>query len=482
MGIPVYFKTLINEYQGDILITEKINNIEALFLDLNCLIHPCCRGETDEDIMIQKIINGITILIEYSQVQRLVYIAIDGVAPKGKMKQQRMRRYKSILEKVGQWDTNAISPGTFFMNKLNHQLKQYQYKDLHIILNDSNQRGEGEHKILHFIKNNTLDRCAIYGLDADLIMLSMVSQKNDIYLLRERTEYNIEKTDSEYIYLNIDQLKDKIKILFNIYTENIIDDYIFICFFLGNDFINHIPSINLRYKGLDLLIDTYKELQKEYDGYFYLIDRSLPNLICFTFLKEYLSKLTTKEPFHIKKMIEHRKYQYTKIENQFHREYIHLNQFMKDKKLSIQNIHLFLQNKEENYKEMINHLPLLMKNNEEIKFQDLTHLKDKNNLSKDFFESLLWTTHYYFNQCIDWKWCSKYNSVPLIKDLSNYLSKEDIMIKKNDISFTIEEQLNYILPHQSNRVHKYKIKKKDYELILDISFKRYLWECDIEFI
>ncbi len=56
MGIPVYFKTLINEHQDDILIIHKIDNVEALFLDLNCLIHPCCRGETDETIMIHKIL------------------------------------------------------------------------------------------------------------------------------------------------------------------------------------------------------------------------------------------------------------------------------------------------------------------------------------------------------------------------------------------------------------------------------------------
>ena len=77
------------------------------------------------------------------------------------MKQQRMRRYKSILENK-EWDTNAISPGTFFMNKLNHKLKQYQYETLKIILNDSNQRGEGEHKILHFIKSNTKTLCDIW--------------------------------------------------------------------------------------------------------------------------------------------------------------------------------------------------------------------------------------------------------------------------------------------------------------------------------
>ena len=67
--------------------------------------------------MIQKVLDGITQLINYSGVQRLVYIAVDGVAPMGKMKQQRMRRYKSVLEKK-EWDTNAISPGTYFMIKL----------------------------------------------------------------------------------------------------------------------------------------------------------------------------------------------------------------------------------------------------------------------------------------------------------------------------------------------------------------------------
>ena len=54
MGIPVYFKTLVSKYQQDILETEKID-IDILCLDLNCLIHPCCRSQgTDESQMIQK--------------------------------------------------------------------------------------------------------------------------------------------------------------------------------------------------------------------------------------------------------------------------------------------------------------------------------------------------------------------------------------------------------------------------------------------
>ena len=105
-----------------------------------------------------------------------MYIAIDVIPPKGKMKQQRMRRHKSVLEGKP-WDTNAISPGTYFMNQLNHCLKSFTNDSVkQIIISDSTERGEGEHKILQYIKKNDIQQSVIYGLDADLIMLSMVSR------------------------------------------------------------------------------------------------------------------------------------------------------------------------------------------------------------------------------------------------------------------------------------------------------------------
>ena len=76
-----------------------------------------------------KILSDITKLIEYTGVKDLIYIAIDGIAPASKMKQQRQRRYKSALERKyssdHSWNTNAISPGTYFMSKLNLSLKAF---------------------------------------------------------------------------------------------------------------------------------------------------------------------------------------------------------------------------------------------------------------------------------------------------------------------------------------------------------------------
>ena len=72
-----------------------------------------------------------------------------------KMKQQTMRRHKSALERKyndnKSWNTNPISAGTKFMRVLNNALRKHIQKYNNIILDDSDNRGEGEHKILHYI-------------------------------------------------------------------------------------------------------------------------------------------------------------------------------------------------------------------------------------------------------------------------------------------------------------------------------------------
>ena len=485
MGIPVYFKTLVQEYQDSILIKNKLTSVKSLFLDLNCAIHPCCSGESDEEIMLNKIISKIDELVQYTNVEDLLYIAVDGIPPKGKMKQQRMRRYKSIYEnKV--WDTNAISPGTRFMDKLNKRLKTIQSDKLKIIISDTTERGEGEHKILQYIKTHELTNSVIYGLDADLIMLSIVSQKDNIYLLRERTEYNIEDTDNDYIYMNIDRLKDFIvkDIGVKANKEIVLNDYIFMCFLLGNDFINHIHSLSLRYSGYDYLMETYKKLQERYSGYFRLIDLKLENCIHLTFFKEFIRELALKEDTFLEKRNKIRDKQYKIAYSKYGYIYDEFMKFLSDKDFTMKTIHnfemskLYDSNEYEITKEMINNLPILSWKKE----KRLKYTPDEN-ICDDYLASLIWTSHYYFKKCVNWRWSTFYDNTPSLKELSLYLDNTNsLSINTEDNEYTIEELLKFIFPNESHKLHNYKLLSKNYELRVEPFYHRYFWECPIKFI
>jgi len=492
MGIPVYFKTLISEYGDTILHKDKYNDISSLFFDLNCLIHPSVRGLNNEDEMITKILSDITKLIEYTGVKDLIYIAIDGIAPASKMKQQRMRRYKSALERKyndnnDSWNTNAISPGTYFMEKLNEALKVFiKTLEIKTILSDSDERGEGEHKILHYIKENNLsNKICIYGLDADLIMLSLVSRKEKIVLLRERTEYNIEKTDNEYIYLKIDPLKDYLIRSLNIRRivdeTIIIDDYIFICFLLGNDFMNHIPSLNLRYGGHDLLLKIYADLQNRYQGYFQLVDKDKSDLLHTTFFKEFIHEIAMKEKDTMRKILSVRERQSKKIHNQYSYDFQSFRGKVDEGNLSLEDIYQFQSEKQDkdNSKKMIENLPLLYSS---LDRKEYSEMKYSDKLCEDYMKSLLWTTHYYFDKCIDWRFSSVFNEAPLVEHLFRYITDHKIILEHNDTEFSNYEQLSYIFPKDSHHLHKHNIVAKDHQMIVHLSFHRYLWECEIDFI
>ena len=462
MGIPVLFKNLVGNYD-DLLInassSERKNH--NLYLDLNCAIHPCCNGETDETIMIDKIIKKIVDLVNLVNPMKEVFVAIDGVCPKAKMIQQRSRRHKSILENKP-WDTNMISPGTPFMGKLSIALKN-TFTDKKYIISDSEESGEGEHKILQRVKQKDKDEnSVVYGLDADLIMLSLVSRNPNIYLLRERTEYNIENIPvmGEYIYMIIDSLKKDIcQQIPNISDSVAIDDYIFICFFLGNDFIKNSPSLNLRYGGLDTLISIYNSIQRDYRNNFQIINRSRKDLINYEYLKRFIEKCELKE-----------------TERLF--QIFHIRQKQSNRCKSILS-RIVDKTEYEDYKEY--NKPILNINQEYRIFRDKNWTKRYSeyleyDLSKEYIQSLLWTTQYYFNECIDWNYAYDYSHSPSLYDLKNHIiHNENIVLKKNETIPSSNDQLRFIMPEKSLKVLRLKgdtaFIPNDKHLL-----KRYGWE------
>lgn len=203
-----------------------------------------------------------------------IYIYMDGVAPHAKLMQQRKRRYLSmlrykLLKTEPIWDTNAISPGTMFMVRLGAFLKkQFMQEPLRngVItrFSFSDENGEAEHKIFAAMTNISYeDRVMIHGLDADLIMLSLLSHRPNITLMREPQD------GADFQYLNIDRLREGIlqelatKYMWPINLENgsfseeacdAIESYVVWCFLLGNDFLPHMPTLHLQKNGLQKIL------------------------------------------------------------------------------------------------------------------------------------------------------------------------------------------------------------------------------------
>ena len=170
MGIPYYFYTVYKKYSSNnlMIMDHELHNmnINCLFFDYNSMIHPCAHqvleelesSDSDNDIIdieehiIKRTINYTKYVLSVVK-PKTVHIVIDGVAPRAKINQQRERRYKSHFFKEFsgsvKWNSNKITPGTKFMDNLIKELNVFKKEiDNNVIISDSNEPGEGEHKIM----------------------------------------------------------------------------------------------------------------------------------------------------------------------------------------------------------------------------------------------------------------------------------------------------------------------------------------------
>jgi 5'-3' exonuclease len=490
MGIPYYFSFIIKKYK---YIIKKFNNanlkVEYLYMDCNSIIYDVINSHNVTKIH-DEIINGVIKKIEeyiYKiKPEKQVMIAFDGVAPFAKIEQQRERRYKSwfysSLEEENnkiKFDTNQITPGTKFMNKLNLKIKEHFLLDkkrkeniqtYDIIISASDEVGEGEHKIFKKIREteyNNEDNIIVYGLDSDLIMLSINHLKYcpNIYLFRETPEFikSIDKNlqpNVEYL-LNIGLFSKHI----NIEPSN----YIFLCFLLGNDFMPHFPSLNIRTGGINKILNEYNENEK-------LVENSKIN---WKNVRKIIKRLKEKEIGFLSEEMETRDL----LENKLYNE-----------EYNIENTPLLYRSLE---RHILNTKKQLEYNNFKKKYYNsLFHLEPTKErlkqISLNYLQGLEWTFKYYNDDCPDWKWKYNYKYPPLLEDLYDYIPYHDIEFfnLSSNLSSSINEiqQLIYVLPRNSLHflplnIHDEIIKKYIDYYPIDAKFvwcfNKYLWESHI---
>ncbi len=303
MGIPSYYKKLADHTKG--LVRKSYDGkASSLFFDFNCLIYHVARRPHStlppypgpegcsewETLLLQEIVKYVVKVWQMAGQPSEVFLAIDGVVPMAKIKQQRLRRFKSvwlaqeeikegIRENVPSWDTNCITPGTHFMKRLTQTLKDLCSKHSHWSVSGSDEPGEGEHKVMAKLRarSPSEDPILVYGLDADLILLTMLNAKSPAYLVREVSEMGVVVLDSmgqeELSYFSMETLKQTLPPGVDIVS------YVAAMTLLGNDFLPHSLTIKMRDDGHQVLVKSLASLQPrsfvKKDTDLYTIDRDV---------------------------------------------------------------------------------------------------------------------------------------------------------------------------------------------------------------
>ena len=503
MGIPSYFSYIIDKYSKIVKQKQNVEKIDNLFMDCNSIVYDILRSiesMTDdfEDILIKSVILKIEDYIQEIKPSKCVIVAFDGVAPFAKMNQQKSRRYKSdlmskknIIKKSINWSTSNITPGTNFMNNLSKQIEEYfnieiakKHNVKKIIVSSSNEKGEGEHKIFQYLRENKneTENMVLYGLDADLIMLSIfhIEYQKNIYICREAPEFMKRYETNELLFMDVELLCGSINSEMSCKYMNKyrLNDYVFMCFMLGNDFLPHFPALNIRTHGITTLIDLYNNKIGNSVNKCLIKD----GIIQWRWVSEFIKELANNE------------YQYLieeygirdKHDKKYWNNYLNGD---RDEEYIYNNIPIIYRIEEK-------YISPREKYWENRYYKSLFHnINLKNDFKTDicinYLEGLEWVCNYYQGRDISWIWKYNYSYPPLLRDLKNYVPHFDTeFIEKSDFKFNSFLQLAYVLPQSQyhllpNNVREYI--KKNYEYLCNEDFKvkwafcRYFWESHIEF-
>ena len=493
------------------------------------------------------------------------------------------------------WNTSSITPGTRFMAKLDARMREYISTQMYAnsandgtsgptyIYSGSCVPGEGEHKIFEYIRSfpdyHKDTTTLIYGLDADLIMLCLnhLHISENIFLYRDTPEF-IQSLDSTLLkddnyFLDIPSFACSLEIIMREtkttgvasgmlssskvsadmegavipretrITPNVvaaIDDYIVMTFMLGNDFMPHFPSLNLRTIGMTILLQTYADVFR--DSPHYMVRRTSTNAkeIVWKYLRLFIERLAANEHEYL--MNEHRKRDQQSrrfggcSNNQFIKsntppsgattattakttrvDMTELTNIACDRVLrmvsNVDNCHTLSDFMSIPLQERAveKYIDPFRENWEDRYYDALFDIDMYNNgnnggggggggggidrvrmICINYIEGLDWTMRYYSTGCVDWRWTYKYSYAPLLKDLIRYVPHTDTAIFKDDATPNPVRdlvQLCYVLPMSGHGLlppavaEKLKREYSHYycdKLDFKWSYCKYFWEAHTE--
>jgi 5'-3' exonuclease len=413
MGIPLLFSYLSRRYKNSELLKkyrEESEECDNLYLDYNGLIHKVINELTEkieERELMSEIYKETIKIFELVKPKKLMYIAIDGVAPRAKMNQQRMRRFKSAIGVTTEsfFDRNKVTPGTEFMDELSKYLK-VRFNSDKIIFSDVNEKGEGEHKIMEYIRSNysTMknDMNIIQGLDCDLVMLSMTIDIK-MKLLRE------DSRKGGYIIFDIKQLRKFIiediierTGIKELDEQRVLNDFILITCLIGNDFITNLPTLKVKTNGINILLNVYSRLYKYriLNTNRYLIDDN--KRIDLQLFSKYIKYLGDSENYYFKAI--RTKSEITEITEKEYKRLYYLKYF---------------------------------------KTEEPKYIKD---VTKKYIETLQWIVEYYFKGTNDWRFYYPFYYSPYAGEFDGIYEEKEFTKREE---YKPIEQLVSVLPKKS---------------------------------
>lgn len=339
MGVKHFYLWYSRQFKG-CLSNQPQFPIDVLALDLNGLFHPVAqkvfqygshappqqfisRQRPPRQKSMMHLFKEICEKIEYCRAvcrpRKKLILCVDGVAGMGKMNQQRQRRFrtaKTIEDTQQTFNPNAFTPGTKLMDHLTKYIDWYlrsmisyhpEWKGLEVVFSNEKVPGEGEHKIMQYIRahGSPTDSYCIYGLDADLIMLGMMLPVDNVLIAREADEGIVQ-------YVNVKSFKEEIMNLMrwssgstahptaSFMEKHAINDFIVLCFLVGNDFLPTIPTLSIIDGSIDNMMNTYRETCQVH-GHLTRVTRIKTLAIRMQPLKEFFMRLSASEKETIEK-------------------------------------------------------------------------------------------------------------------------------------------------------------------------------------